>query len=141
MSDADLQVVAAALFPEGVNLVDLMHSGEFDRVIRVDALAPDAQVIFATPSGPPSEFRGIDGFLQGWADWLAPWSSYVVDVEDLVDAGDRILALARLRGETKRDHVCIEHPAAAVVEVRDGKISRIEFHLDRDEAARAAGLK
>jgi ketosteroid isomerase-like protein len=141
VSQADVEIVGEALFPEHVDLVELLHTGEYQRAIRLDVLAPDAKVIFATPSGPPTEFHGADGFLEGWRDWLAPWASYTVEVEELIDAGDRVLAHARLTGETKRDHVRMEHPAAAVIEVRDGKISRIEFHLDRDEAAVAAGLK
>lgn len=141
MSRADVEIVGDALFPEQADLVELLHSGEYERAIRLDALAPDARVIFATPSGPPTELRGAAGFLEGWRDWLAPWASYTVEVEDLIDAGERVLALARLTGETKHDHVRIEHPAAAVIEVRNGKIARIEFHLDRDEAARSAGLK
>jgi len=142
VAEEPVEIVRDAFFPEGVDLVAALESGEFGRAVRTNALAGDAEVVFATPSGPPAELRGPTGFLEGWRDWLAPWASYTVTVEELIDAGSgRILALARLSGETKRDHVQIDHPAAAVIEVKDGKIARVEFHLDRDEAREAAGLK
>lgn len=142
MSGEGVELVRDAFFPEGLDLVAVLESGEFGRAIRVDALADDAEVVFATPSGPRAMFLGADGFVEGWRDWLAPWASYTVTVEELIDTGSgKILALARLSGETKRDHVKIDHPAAAVLVVRDNKIARVEFHLDRDEAREAAGLK
>lgn len=135
-----MQLVRDAFFPDGVDLIAVLESGDFARAMRTDALADDAEVVFATPSGPRALFRGPAGFVEGWQDWLSPWASYAVTVEELVGSGDRILAFARLSGETKRDHVKMDHPAAAVLEVRNGKIARIEFHLDRDEAREAAGL-
>jgi ketosteroid isomerase-like protein len=141
MPEDAVELVREAFFPDGLDLVALLESGEFAQAVRLEALADDAVVIFATPSGAPAEFRGPDGFVNGWRDWLLPWASYSVVVEELIDAGERILALALLSGETKRDGVKIDQPAAAVLEVRHGKISRVEFHLDRDEAREAAGLK
>ncbi len=126
MPGEPVEVVRDAFFPDGVDLVPALESGEFERSMRMDALADDAEVVFVTPSGPRAAFRGPRGFVDGWRDWLAPWASYSVTVEELIDAGSgKILALARLSGETKRDHVEIEHPAAAVIEVTEGKISRV----------------
>jgi ketosteroid isomerase-like protein len=142
MPDDPVELVRDAFFPEGVDLVAALESGELGRALRTDALAGDAAVVFATPSGPRARFRGPGGFVDGWRDWLAPWARYTVTVEELFGAGDgKILALARLSGETRRDHVKIDQPAAAVIEVEDGKITRVEFHLDRDEATHAAGLR
>ena len=142
MSEEPVDLVRGAFFSEGVDLIEVLESGEFGQVMRADALADDAEVVFVTPSGPQTLLRGPGGFVEGWRDWLAPWASYTVTVEELIDAGEgKVLALARLGGETKHDHVEIEHPAAAVLEVKGEKIARVEFHLDRDEAREAAGLK
>jgi ketosteroid isomerase-like protein len=141
MSGDAVELVRDAFFPEGVDLVAALESGEFARAMRTDALADDAEVVFVTPVGPRAQFRGPRGFEDGWRDWLAPWASYTVTVEELIGAGDgKILALARLSGETRRGHVKIDQPAAAVIRVEDGEITLVEFHLDRDEATRAAGL-
>ncbi|HEY7631955.1 MAG TPA: nuclear transport factor 2 family protein [Thermoleophilaceae bacterium] len=140
MSQENVDLVRAAMFRDPVDLVELSHSGEFQRAIDPSAFAPDVVVVFMTPSGPPTEYSGIAGMGAGWRDWLAPWASYQVVVDEMRDAGDRVVALATLRGDTLRDGVHVEQPGAAVVTIRDGKIARVEFHLDRREALESAGL-
>lgn len=140
MSQENVDLVQAATFPDGVDLVPLTESGELMQVIDRAMLVPDLEVAFATPAGPLTEYRGLDGFIEGWRDWLIPWASYEVQVADLVDAGERVVALVRLRGKTLHDGVEIEQPGAAVFTVSGGKIVRVEFHLDQREALESAGL-
>ena len=135
-----LELIRNALFPEGVDLVSLAKSDDLAGAVDPDALAPDLEVAFATPGGPFTEYRGIDGLLDGWRDWLSPWSSFRIHIDELVDGGERVAALVTLSGETHHEHVRIEQPAAAVFSVSAGKIVRVEFHLDQREALAAAGL-
>ena len=58
----------------------------------------------------------------------------------MIDAGERVVSLVRQVGKTKTGGVDVEASAAAVWTVRDGKLKRVEFHLDREAALRAAGL-
>ncbi|HEX6459852.1 MAG TPA: nuclear transport factor 2 family protein [Thermoleophilaceae bacterium] len=140
MSRENVRLVRRGLFPEGLDLVQLVRDERFQEAVNPELFAPDVVVAFITPSGPPTEFHGFQGLLEGWRDWLIPWKSYEVEVEELVDAGERVLAYAVLRGETRHDGVQLEQPAAAVVIIAGGKITRVEFHLDRREALAAAGL-
>ena len=95
----------------------------------------------ATRSGGPGlGFRGIEGLIEGWRDWLTPWESYVITVEDFVEAGDNVVMLARIRARTSRDGVVLEHKPAAVWTVADGKVSAVTFFLERDEALEFAGI-
>lgn len=128
------------MFADRADLVRLMRDGGFGEAVDPASFAPEFSVAFMTPSGPPTEYRGFQGLVEGWRDWLAPWASYEVQVDELVDAGDCVLANVVLRGETQRDAVQIEEPAAAVIKIAGGRITRIEFHLDRREARAAAGL-
>jgi ketosteroid isomerase-like protein len=57
-----------------------------------------------------------------------------------LDAGDRVVAFVQARGRTHRDGVTVEHAPAAVWTLLDGKVSAIEFYLDRGEALKAVGL-
>ena len=140
MSQETVELVRSALFPLGVDLVPLTKSGELLEVIDPTAVAPDLEVAFATPGGPMTEYRGADGFIEGWSDWMIPWASYQVDVEEMLDAGDRVVAVVTLSGQTLHDGVHIEQPGAAVFTVAGGKIVRVEFHLDQREALESAGL-
>jgi hypothetical protein len=51
-----------------------------------------------------------------------------------------VLSLVRQTGTTRTGSVEIETAAAAVWFIRDGRVHRVEFHLDQDEARRAAGV-
>jgi ketosteroid isomerase-like protein len=140
VSQENVELVRSALLPVGVDLVPLTRSGELLNLIDPTAAAPDLEVAFATPAGPMTEFRGLDGFIQGWSDWMIPWASYQVDIKDMLDAGDRVVALVTLSGQTLHDAVRIEQPGAGVFTVTGGRIVRVEFHLDQREALESAGL-
>ena len=57
-----------------------------------------------------------------------------------MDAGDKVLMLARQVGSTETGGVPVESLGAAVMTFEDGRVTRIEFHLDRDRAMKVAGL-
>ena len=86
------------------------------------------------------EYSGLDGFIEAWRDWTEAFESYSVDVEEMIDAGDHVVSLVELSGRTRTGGADISAPAAAVWTVVDGRMRRVEFHLDRNAALRAAGL-
>jgi ketosteroid isomerase-like protein len=140
VSEGNVELVRRALFAEPVDLVRLFEGEDFRSAFDVSVFSPEVAVVFATPAGPPAEYEGVQGLVDGWREWLAPWASYEVHVQDIRDAGECVLALAILSGETRHGGVRIEQPAAAVVTLTDERIARIEFHLDRREAMESAGL-
>ena len=140
MSAENVELVRTALFSRPLDLVAVFMKGQFTELFDPANFHADLEVAFAQPSGPPTEYAGVEGLIAGWQDWLTPWATYAVEVEDFIDAGDTVVGLAVLRGTTRRDEVTIEQLAAALATVVDGRIKRLEFHLDRREALAAAGL-
>jgi ketosteroid isomerase-like protein len=140
MSAENVELVRSALFARPLDLVAVFMHGQFTELFEPDLFHRDLEVAFAQPSGPPTDYLGMEGLIAGWRDWLTPWAAYRVEVEEFIDAGDVVVALATLRGTTERDRVEIEQPAAALATVVNGKVKRLEFHLDRREALAAAGL-
>ncbi len=104
--------------------------------------APEFEVVAVGPEylGEGTVYRGLAGFEEFWTDWLQPWESFRIESEAFLDAGDQVVQLARQVGRTQAGGAEIEDRGAAVLSFRDGRLSRIEFHLDRDRALRAAGL-
>jgi ketosteroid isomerase-like protein len=104
---------------------------------------PDFEVAMIGPDYMPrtGAGHGFDGFSEAWLDWTSPFETFQIDVNEMVDAGDRVVSIARQTGRTKTGGVEVETQAAAVVTIDGGRISRIEFHLDRAAALRAAGLE
>ena len=145
MSRENVELVRA-VHPTGVDLVEFFGADEaavkaFVEYGPADSFAEDFEVRFI--SGSPDfelAYRGVDGFVEGWRDWLEPWASYHAEIVDVVDAGDKVLTMVHVNGKTARDGVTMEHSPASVWTVRDNKIVQVLFFLDRERAFEAAGL-
>ena len=111
---------------------------------RVEAVAafyhPDVESVrLGLPDG--RTYTGLDGLRNLWLEWLAPWTTYRIEAEDVIDLGDRVLLLAHVFGRLGESQAEVENTVASVYTVRDGKIARAEFYLDRTEALKAVGLE
>jgi ketosteroid isomerase-like protein len=128
--DTDL----VALFRDDATAVPLMES-------LSTFFHEDFEVVAPTfVGGEHARFVGLDGLRAGWLDWLDPWESYRVEVEDVIDAGDDAVVLVRDFGRRAGMTAEVSVLSAAVWTVRDGRIARVAFYLDRSEALDAAGL-
>jgi len=63
-----------------------------------------------------------------------------VEAEELIDAGDQVVALVRGMGRVKDSDVEIDIRYAIVFTIRDGKIAAGREYFTREEALKAAGL-
>lgn len=131
MSRENAERVKAIMPPDGTDLVPAFADGlplSGGGVVRDDAavrfVARDAEM-----GG-----SGVDDFRARWADWLEPWESYRIYTDEVVERGDRVVCLVRLRGVTTRDGVEMEHEAAAVFRFDGDTVGEITFTLDREEA-------
>jgi ketosteroid isomerase-like protein len=142
MSRENLELVRASWPREAVDVVPLMADAG-SLADSFGALSEEVEVEFVanSPGVPDVSYRGAQGLADGWRDWLAPYESYRLAAEEVIDAGDDVLVLARVRARTHRDGVVIEHAPAAVCTVRDGQIVRARFYLDREQAMEAVGLR
>jgi len=132
------------LQPVDVDLVQLFGPDETFNAApfgATDRFEPDFEVRFIAdqPGLGAIERKGLDGFVAGWREWLEPWASYRIDVDDIIDAGDDVLVLIRVRAQTARDGVEMEHSPAAVWTIRDGRVSALRLYLNRERAFEAAG--
>ncbi|MEK6273658.1 MAG: nuclear transport factor 2 family protein [Actinomycetota bacterium] len=87
-----------------------------------------------------TEFHGADGLIERWSDWLSPYESFRMEIEDLIESGDVLVTLVRQFGTPTMGGPEVEAESAAVWWLRDDRLVRVEFHLDREAALRAAGL-
>jgi ketosteroid isomerase-like protein len=63
-----------------------------------------------------------------------------VDIDEMLDAGDRVVVLATLHGRGRGSGAEIERRQGYIWTVRDGRATRFEWFNSPDEALRAAGL-
>ena len=112
----------------------------------MESLSPffHEEVEIVAPSfvaGEGVRFVGLEGLRAGWLDWLEPWESYRVEVEDVIDAGDDAVVLVRDFGRRAGMTVEVSVMGGAVWTVRDGRVVRVAFYLNRSEALKAVGLE
>jgi hypothetical protein len=86
------------------------------------------------------EYRGVAGMIEGWRDWLSPYESFRLEVENLIEAEDVLVTCVRQFGTPVGGGPELEAAGAAVWWLRDRRLVRIEFNLNREAALRSAGL-
>jgi hypothetical protein len=86
-------------------------------------------------------YTGIEGLRSAWLDWLAPWTSYRIEIKEAVDCGERVLLLVDNFGRLKGSGEEVGHATAGVYTLRDGKLLRWEIYSRRAGAFKAVGLE
>jgi hypothetical protein len=76
--------------------------------------APTFTCTMQLPGSPATTYAGLDGLRATWRDWLAPWASYRTEIEELIDAGERVVVLARDYGRREAGAPEVEQKNAAV---------------------------
>ena len=127
--------------PPEIDMVEFVRSGGALPPELAERIAPDLEVGFLpTALGGGIRQEGLSGLTEGWREWLEPYESYVITMEDFEEVGDdQAVILVRVRARTHRDGVLVEHAPAALATVRDGKLVSMRFYLDRDVARNDAG--
>jgi len=81
------------------------------------------------------ETRGRDAIMANFAQIPNYWSSFSVEPEEFLDAGDSVVVLGTQRAAN--DKGSFESPFAHVLKYDgDGKVVRGEFHADSAKAAK-----
>jgi len=66
--------------------------------------------------------------MQAFAKWLGPWDEYHVEVDELTDLGDHVLANTRHHGRGKGSGAAVEMQTFQLMTLHDGKIVRIRMY-------------
>jgi ketosteroid isomerase-like protein len=83
---------------------------------------------------------GFAGVIEAFRDWISAYDHYRVEWEEVLDAGDRVVVLVRQAGIISESGVEVDARSAVVFAFEDGRLARMEFHLEREPAYRSAGL-
>jgi ketosteroid isomerase-like protein len=87
-------------------------------------------------------YHGHDGLRVFYREWNDAWESVESEVEELIDAGERVITVETTRGRGRESGVAVELHHCAIWTIRTGKIARVEW-LDatREDTVQAAGLR
>ena len=85
-------------------------------------------------------YRGHEGVREAWRETLDAWGKVDFEIEELIDAGDRVMAVIREREIGRASGVPVEGTHVAVWKLAGGKVIQLQVFDDRGAAERAAGI-
>ena len=83
-------------------------------------------------------FRGHEGLRSLFDEWHESWGEIAYDYEELIDAGDQVISVATRHARGRASGVEVEQRFALLWTIRQGKVIRVIWFLDRDEALKSA---
>ncbi len=86
------------------------------------------------------DYAGPQGFKEAWEDWVSPYESFRVELDEVIRLEDKLVFTVRQIVTTRHSSVAVETPSAAVWWMEDGQIRQAAFYLDRQAGLRAAGI-
>jgi ketosteroid isomerase-like protein len=111
-------------------------------VIDMSYLDPDVIYEDSTlPDHAGEAYRGHEGVSRAAQRWVEPSEWLLVELEQIVGAGDRLVSIHRLRSKARHTGIEFETPLAYLWTFRDGKVVHFRSFLDPEEAIEAAGLQ
>jgi ketosteroid isomerase-like protein len=84
--------------------------------------------------------RGIEAAMSNRNAWLDTWDEHRLDLEEVVEEGDNVVALLHITARGTGSGVEVDVRFYAQFKVRNGKVIYIFDHEDRAAALEAAGL-
>ncbi len=130
MSEENVQRVR-----EAYEFVDREHEPD------IDLLHPDIRWHTRADLPDTATYRGHDDVRTLMAEWFGgAFDDLGVDVEELVDAGDRVVAVLRLHGRVSGSAHEVDMSETHVLTMRDGQVTEIHEYPTKAEALKAVGL-
>ena len=113
-----------------------------DNVSPFEVYDPEIEWYAGVPGvGFEPVYRGHDGVRAFWRYFLTSWESIEFRLDDLIDAGDEVVALIWQRNRGRASGAVVEYEYAQVWTLRDGLVTRLRNFLSRQEALKAVGLE
>jgi ketosteroid isomerase-like protein len=105
--------------------------------IGLGLLRPDVVLdVSELPDG--RVYRGREAVEAYWESLHTDvWRELTMEFEEIVEQGDRVVALVRCHGVGRGSGVPVEMPAAWLATVRDGLVASARLTLDRERALEA----
>jgi ketosteroid isomerase-like protein len=104
-------------------------------------MSPDFVWDMSTFAGWPEKqvYEGPDGAREFLTAWVSAWEDWELESIELIDAGERVVAIQRQRGKAKESGITVDMVFAQVWTVSNGRLVRMEMYADPAEALEAVG--
>jgi ketosteroid isomerase-like protein len=107
----------------------------------MDEYAEDAVLIMPPELPNPGRYEGRDAIRRTYEDFDSEFADLVIEVDELVDLGDRVLAMVNWRGTGRTSGAEVSVAAAFTYAFEEGKIKACEYFYDRAAALEAVRVR
>ena len=112
--------------------IEAFNRGDTDALLL--GASAETEWVVAPEHPAATTHRGI-GEIAGYLnDWRATLPGLTYEVDEILERGDLVLLVGRLRGTGAGSGAATEVPVATLTTFRDGRALRVEEYLDPDEA-------
>lgn len=111
-----------------------------DREALFAALDPEIEWRLPDSGMNTGTYRGHEGVGELIESYLEAFEHFTVEVEQVFEAGDRVVAFVRASARGKASGVDVETRPAHLWTLRAGRAVRMEVFPARDQALEAAGI-
>ncbi len=126
---------------ENVGLVKVLHDGwsRGDFSVGTDFLTADFRWQQHAEAVEPGLRSGAQ-IGETLRNIFAVYENYRIEPDEFIDAGDKVVVVARIRATAKESGISVDQRFSFVWTALAGKLARIEVFTERAEALEAAGL-
>ncbi len=90
--------------------------------------------------GAETDFATLAARIEFQRQWVAEWREFGFEARELIDLGDRLLVLGRVRASGRVSGARLDDDWGLLVTLSDGQVIREQTFIDHDEALAAAGI-
>ena len=115
------------------------NEGDYDFFFA--STAPDIELLsrFGSLTGEP--YRGHQGVREWLADIQQSFERFELWLDDVRGLGDEVLAIGGIKLRARGSGLDLKEPMGWVFEFRDGRVTRMRFYAQPEEALEAVGLQ
>lgn len=119
---------------ENVELIRSLYEGWLNGEMGLDKLDPEIAMFESSTLPGAASAVGIDAVQRYIESFARYWHEIRFEPQEYLDAGDRVVVVARLIGRGKTSGVAVERVWAYVWTVREQKVLRMDGYSSREEA-------
>ena len=125
-----------AVAPENSDIVGRLIDAwnQRDLEAALEEMHPECEV---RPVEATETLRGHDGVAAAFRDWFEAFEEFMMEPEDFIARGDRVLVPMRQRARGKGSGLEIEERFFQLFTLREGKIFRFEEYSEEADARKA----
>jgi ketosteroid isomerase-like protein len=125
---------------KGLNLAVQGDDPEDQRELIEQVYSPDVEATWSATNPEAQTYRGHEGLMKAFSEWMEAFEEYYIDAAEFIDAGDHVVVPTHQWGKGRTSGTPVDLESTAVYTLKEGKIVVFREYDTLEEALEAAGL-